>query len=578
MNDFADMPDQDEKESLAAEYVHYIETQFPGQDNTQDSFFAALADYEKLQKAPKPIKESRADIEIQLWNRAAVACTHPAKLIVAENLDESLSDPKWWAQPSETGEQSSFVSNLNLLGSADTVLSRMARAIAAEVLFPVNTAYLHGLGVIASLAVRRFKVAYWSANSTIPVNLYVVTSQPSSSGKSGVNNAYSEHARKLIADENKKNRVFRNTLTMQIKKLAAEIEKGNMGSSETEYKMKELEDLEEKLVEVNPYRYGLNDATPEKAEMICAMQGGVFTIVSAESFGVKSILGDLYGNGTPNQNLFLSAWDGEFVSSARVTREGYEGYACASIAVLAQDSTFDSILSTAGKDSCGVSERFLMGREPDMAGNRKSKDRIEMPRDVRRDYEKLVENILAQPQTTLRLTRESLSQICIIKDFYDDLCAPGQRYSNDVMKGIVGKADKQIHKLASVLHIVDHWKEGGDKSVDVDRDTVFRAFNIFKECVKIYEAIADNRGVVGKNTSMTATIDKIKKIIRDPKQSRTKITIAKLRDDLKGLKELKRDNFTKFLRESLIPDLEKLNIIVHDQNDDFIYINPRLRD
>jgi len=94
-----------------------------------------------------------------------------------------IADSKWWAQPSETGESSSFVSILYLLGSADTVLSRMARAIAAEVLFPVNTAYLHGLGVIASLAVRRFKVAYWSDRNTIPVNLYVVTSQPSSSGR-----------------------------------------------------------------------------------------------------------------------------------------------------------------------------------------------------------------------------------------------------------------------------------------------------------------------------------------------------------------------------------------------------------
>jgi hypothetical protein len=523
-------------------------------------------------------ERSKMTRDEEIWHKAGMLHVSPARVAIDDAFDINFAEKRWWFEPKPIAETSSFISNLNLVNGTDSPLVDMCKSVAAEVQFPLQTAYIHGLGVIASLAVRHFKVDYWNSG-TIPVNLYVVTSQPPSTGKSGVNNALTEHARIVISEKNEKNRASRDALRSKIEKKKKELDKAE-SDGDAEQIHKELMRLEENLMMVASYRYGLNDVTAEKAEDICAAQNGVFTIVSAESFGIKTVLGDVYKNpnGTPNQNLFLSAWDGEFISSARITREGYEGYASCSIAVLAQDGTFDSILNSAGKDSCGVSERFLLVREPTLIGKRKSADRVPIPYKIKKAYHDLVDNILEQSPVTLTMSQTALKQISLVKDFYDDESANGKRYSNDIMRGIVGKADKQIHKLASVLHIVNNWKKGGERKTEIDRDTVFTAFNIFKDCTKIYEAIADNRGVTGKNTNRNLVIERIKKIATDKNGPKLKIKLAVLRDATKNLKELKRENFTEFLRKEILPEIELMHYIAFDSVNDVIYINPLLRD
>jgi Protein of unknown function (DUF3987) len=535
---------------------------------------------DELAQASREFSAERKSLsrDEELWQKAGMLHVSPVRVAIDDSIDINFAEKRWWFEPKQIAETSSFVSKLDLVNGTSSVLVDMCKAAAAEVQFPLQTAYAHGLGVVASLAVRHFKVAYWNSG-TIPVNLYVVTSQPPSTGKSGINNALTDHARIIISENNAKNRAARDTLKSKIEKKKKELEKSE-SDGDAEQIHKELSRLEENLSMVTAYRYGLNDVTAEKAEDICASQNGVFTIVSAESFGIKTVLGDVYKNpnSTPNQNLFLSAWDGEFISSARVTREGYEGYAACSIAVLAQDGTFDSILESAGKDSCGVSERFLLVREPTIIGKRKSADRKPVPYEIKKAYHDLVDNILAQGHVTLTVSAAGLRQISMIKDFYDDESADGKRYSNDIMRGIVGKADKQIHKIASVLHIVENWKKGGDKKTEISGETILTAFNIFRDCTKIYEAIADNRGLTGKNTNRNIVIDRIKKIALDKSNPKLKIKLATLRDATKNLKELKRENFTEFLRKDILPEVESMHYIAFDRVNDVIYINPLLRD
>jgi hypothetical protein len=535
---------------------------------------------DELAQASREFSAERKSLsrDEEIWQKAGMLHVSPVRVAIDDSIDINFAEKRWWFEPKQIAETSSFVSKLDLVNGTSSVLVDMCKAAAAEVQFPLQTAYAHGLGVVASLAVRHFKVAYWNSG-TIPVNLYVVTSQPPSTGKSGINNALTDHARIIISENNAKNRAARDTLKSKIEKKKKELEKSE-SDGDAEQIHKELSRLEENLSMVTAYRYGLNDVTAEKAEDICASQNGVFTIVSAESFGIKTVLGDVYKNpnSTPNQNLFLSAWDGEFISSARVTREGYEGYAACSIAVLAQDGTFDSILESAGKDSCGVSERFLLVREPTIIGKRKSADRKPVPYEIKKAYHDLVDNILAQGHVTLTVSAAGLRQISMIKDFYDDESADGKRYSNDIMRGIVGKADKQIHKIASVLHIVENWKKGGDKKTEISGETILTAFNIFRDCTKIYEAIADNRGLTGKNTNRNIVIDRIKKIALDKSNPKLKIKLATLRDATKNLKELKRENFTEFLRKDILPEVESMHYIAFDRVNDVIYINPLLRD
>lgn len=515
--------------------------------------------------------------EQEVWQKATVLGCSAAKVITNERIEFlNILDRKWWFEPKIIAEGSSYVPNLNLINTCKNPVVDMAHALAGNIQFPVNTAYLHGLGVIASLTVRNFSIGYWDSVETIPCNLYVVTSQPPSSGKSGINNGFTNHARILISEANEKNRSRRTLLKSKLDKEMKAAEKLT-NNFEIEQALKSIERIEEELSIIAEYTYGLNDVTPEAAEDLAGRQGGVVTVVSAESFGVKTILGELYANGTPNNNFFLSGWDGEHVGSARITRQGFSGFAYVSIAVLAQDPTFDSILASAGKDSGGISERFLLGREPRMAGNRKSKDRKPIDYEVKKRYNKLIENILSQGRVTLRMEPESLAEINKIKDWYDDQCAIGKKYSSDMMMGIVGKADKQIHKIAAILHVCSEWAEGGNKSVNIPPIKVHQAFLIFKECVKVYEVIADNRGVEGQKTHLE-TITKVIKKMANEREPKLKIKFSNFRDKVKNNKQLKRENFTDFLRFELLPQMESLNYLTFDEFNDVIYINPLLKD
>lgn len=514
--------------------------------------------------------------EDEIWQKASLLNLPASLLIAREDLSLNLSEKRWWLAPHSTNEKSSFVKDLNLFGQTNSPVVDMAKAIAASVQFPENTSYMHALGVIASLAVRNFKICYWSINNHIPCNLYVVTSQPPSTGKSSINSGLTSYARELISEKNKENRPLASLLRVKIDKKQKEAEKIE-NQHELEHVISEIKKLEDQYSLVSEYRYGFNDITPEAAEEKASSQGGVITIVSAESYGVKTVLGDLYQNGTPNQNFFLCGWDGEPVSSARITRTGYNGNAYISIAVLAQDKTFDSILASAGKDSGGVSERFLMVREPSMMGNRKSKDRIPVPFSVEQEYNQLIKNILNEKQIYLTVQDKALKEIEKIKDWYDDQCKIGGKYSSDMMMGIVGKADKQIHKIAAILHIAKAWSSKGDKSTEINVIEVMQAFLIFKDCVKIYEAIADNRGVEGENTNIIAATEQIKKIINS-NQPKFSIKLSNLRDRIKNLKEFKRENFTHFLKVKLIPQLEDMHYIAYNKTTDIIHINPILKD
>jgi len=530
----------------------------------------------EVKKVEKSLTTSQKK-EKEIWQKASILGCCGAKIIASERIDYlNILEKRWWFEPRSISDSSSYVPNFNLIHTCKNPVVDMARALADNIQFPVNTAYLHGLGVIASLTVRNFKIAYWDSNELIPCNLYVVTSQPPSSGKSGINNGFTKHARILIAEKNEKNRARRTLLKSKLDKEMKAAEKLTQ-NYEIEQALKSIERISEELSLIAEYNYGLNDVTPEAAEDLASKQGGVVTIVSAESFGVKTILGELYANGAPNNNFFLSGWDGEHVGSARITRPGFSGFAFVSIAVLAQDPTFDSILASAGKDSGGISERFLLGREPRMAGNRKSKDRKPIEYEVKRRYNKLVENILSQSNFVLRMSPESLEEINKIKDWYDDQCAIGKKYSSDMMMGIVGKADKQIHKLAAILHVCSEWAEGGTKSEIIPPIRVHQAFLIFKECVKVYEVIADNRGVEGQKTHIEAVVKVLRKMAndRDPK---LKIKLSSFRDKIKNNKQLKRENFTDFLRAELLPQMEAMNYLVFDELNEIIYINPLLKE
>ena len=88
-----------------------------------------------------------------------------------------------------------------------------------------------------------------------------------------------------------------------------------------------MDELNEKLEETPIYRYSVSNTTPEALEQIAFNQTGLWNVVSDEAGAINVLLGNMYSEGSlSNADIILQAWDGDWLSSSRITRKAGEGY------------------------------------------------------------------------------------------------------------------------------------------------------------------------------------------------------------------------------------------------------------
>jgi len=287
------------------------------------------------------------------------------------------------------------------------VLTLLAGAASKQVQFPVNTAYLHGLGVVASAMNKSFDVETYAGGDTSPVSLFVVTSQPPSSGKSAINRVFSNPVSFAYEAFNKKNAPKRMALQNKLKSAKDELKKSK-DDREMMTLSDQVVDLTEQLSLVPKFKYIVTNATAEGLEKRIAAQNGIWQLVSDEAGSIMSLLGLVYNNPgqAKNSDIVLQGWDGDLMSVERVTRDGYEGYVRGSIAVIAQKMTISAILQAGGEGN-GVSERFLLLDEPEILGHRKfinddgsTAEYKSIPSELKNEYQKLVSKLVHSGKTT----------------------------------------------------------------------------------------------------------------------------------------------------------------------------------
>lgn len=463
------------------------------------------------------------------------------------------------------------------------ILTLLAEAAAKQVQFPLNTAYLHGIGVVASAMNKSFDVETYAGGDTSPVSLFVVTSQPPSSGKSAINKIFSNPVSFAYEALNKKNAPRRIALDTKLK--SAEKELKTAGSdAEVIALSNEIAQLMEDLALVPKYKYIVTNATAEGLEKRITSQNGIWQLVSDEAGSIMSLLGLVYNSPgqAKNSDIVLQGWDGDLMSVERVTREGYEGYVRGSIAVIAQKMTISAIL-TAGGEGNGVSERFLLLDEPEILGHRKfinddgtTAKYHAVPSDLKNKYQKLVSKIVHSDKTILQVSDKARNLVARFRQKLEYQFRPGEKNSNTMLRGAVGKADKQIYKIASVLHVVKNWC-GEDKPLKIQDQSVEYAIDIFSQLSNCYRIAADNQGVLGDRTEAKYVG---KALLRMATRKRPKFyTDAKtLRSNLKGRGAfLLQDTLTtKHVSEIIIPNLVKARYCI--MVDDVIYINPNISD
>ncbi|WP_252351735.1 DUF3987 domain-containing protein, partial [Escherichia coli] len=147
--------------------------------------------------------------------------------------------------------------------------------------------------------------------------MYVVTSQPPSTGKSAINSLAIAPMVAEVERINDQRKRERKKIMAKLSALAKEM-KQEKSPSEMASLFEEKEDLEEKLEKLCDIVFPVSDTTPEGLARINSRQGN-FAVISDEATAINSLLGMTYGDGSKktNSELVLKAWDSGNISISR---------------------------------------------------------------------------------------------------------------------------------------------------------------------------------------------------------------------------------------------------------------------
>lgn len=444
-------------------------------------------------------------------------------------------------------------------------IAELAKAKSKEVIFPENSAFLHGLGIFAAAIGYKFRYQYYSEQKA--VNLFCVASQPPSTGKSSIFSFFSKPFAMAFQELNKENAKKRARLEKELEELIKAFDEGKDV-------MLEIKQTQSALADVAEIKWYMDDVTPEAAESVAGKQSGYMNILSPEADAINVILGSVYGEGKgkANHGLFLKMWDTEWHSSARVTRNGFEGELYGTVAVLAQDESIDTILRIGQDSGRGISERFLLMREPNLFGSRKSASRVKAPDHLVSEMHSCAKNIVRSSAVVLTFSNKAFAMVNELTDQLDDKMTDGGEYSSSMIRGAAGKADKQIYKIASIMHVAEDWKEGGKQRHKVDDKHVKNAISIFMELLKTYLSAADDMMISGINTEITFVASRLAEL---SKKKVAKLTVARLRDEIRNRGAIKGvSGLTEKMKDKYIPELQRRGYIC--EHEGTVYINPKL--
>ncbi|AUM58685.1 hypothetical protein phiP47_057 [Plesiomonas phage phiP4-7] len=511
----------------------------------------------------------------QIITEALALGKTPAKYAVELGAEpETLPLQLWPEIKTESFEKDGF-RDVQLCGERQDMFTKFIVNLADSVKFPRSTAFLHGLGVVASAMTLRFGFRY---NGEVqPVNLYTLCAQPPSSGKTPINSALTEPVSAAFDFINAETMKVRAKKMMQKDKLKDEL-KASKNPREIEALTNDLADIDEWLSNNPVYSIFEQNATAEALEKkALEQQKGFFSVVSDEGGGFKTLLGfqgdDLKAT---NPDIILKAFDNGRVNTSRVGRGNVSGRVRGSIAVIAQAMVIDAIID-AGANDTGLAERFLMLRERPMIGFRDWSVSVERDPSLSKKYSDLIWRIVVRDgDVTLSIARDAIDFINSVRAGYEPQLAQGKKYDHNLLRGVIGKLDKQVYRIACVLHVLEKWSDG-EEPLTVGLDTVMWAYSIYDELLKEYIFSVSVSGVAGNDAYVEKVISVIeRKLERGNRMPASrKIKVNDLRGLLKNSKPFSGvPNITSTLKDRVFPELEEQGLIV--VKDNVIYVSPKL--
>lgn len=507
---------------------------------------------------------------IEIANSTGV---NPVAIAIRENsYGDSVS---FWQDPIDINSGNDKFPLISLGG--DNLVFEYAKAKAESVQFPVSSAYAHFIGCISAAMLGKFWVQYHGEEQ--PTALYMVISQPPSTGKSAINSAAITPMRAEIQRLNEERKKERIRLTSQLRQVEKEIKNDPKGNT-TAALYEDKEKLEEKIKKMADIVFAVSDPTPEGLAKVAAVQGH-FSVISDEATAINTLLGLTYGGSDKKSNseLILKAWDKNHMEVARSNQDNNLSLCpVGSICVIAQDETIKGIMD-AGQRGIGVSERFLLVREEPLLGTRilcdENGDALykEVDRGLVSKYYRLVHNIMKEDNVVLSVSRNAMRELNLARQAMEPDFAAGGKYSHSMLRGHLGKFDKHALRIASVLHTIKNWEgESPNRSNrEIDLETMQEAIMIFNELSRTYLSSASAAGYAGDEAESRKLIDVITEIAKKNKgRSPIHSIVAKCR------------NVTPFNGQQKVAErIDSLLITLEEMNytcriDDIVFINPRL--
>ena len=459
---------------------------------------------------------------------------------------------------------------------------KFVKSVSTSIKFPENSAYLHFLTCVASAMVRNFTFNLYG-NKQSPVNLYTVAAQPPSTGKSGINESFTDVIREKYHALNEGVKEDRKKISIEIKVLQKGMKAAGNPNEEAQIEY-DIEEKQEQLKVLGDIAYSTDDTTPEGLERMAGKQGNFFNILSAEADVLNVLLGGSYGGEAAkvNHSMILKGWDNEHVSSQRVTRDTVPGNYRGCMGVFAQDAAIIAILK-AGESGRGIAERILLIREKDLLGKRDHLEYVSIDDNLIKWYDGLVENLVNAPKTIFTFSVESKLKINEYRNDIEVKMGGVGELSSALFQGFYGKGGGQVCRIACILHATRDWHKGGKKTTEVEDQTVVDAINIYNQLADSFVSVASGQGYAGNEAVAKAVIESLIEMTgADGKRQRTRltpsgihsITLAKFRDSKKNSKPFNQYRGLSDMLDLIFTGLSELGVCAYHNK--VIYISPKL--
>lgn len=394
-----------------------------------------------------------------------------------------------------------------------SIIAQMAKEAARVIQFPENTAYLHGIGLFSSATVINFEVEY--NHKFIPTGMYTLGAQPSGSGKSSAHGFFIDPIHHALSKRNRLLTMLHRNIDGEIEAINKQADKAKTDAALLDTYSRAIEALVADKLKQPMVFPAKKNTTPQAAEEVASAQGGVINVCSDEQEALDTYLGLSYNDGTssPDNGVFIAAFGGDMMGTARVSRDGIKIPVRGAFAVIAQNPSIDAMIK-AGASGRGVSERCLIIKEPNKIGYRTfTRDGNRFDLDLKADYQRLCENVVAGTHPLrLSFSDQCRDMIVDLKNMIEPNCRAGTKYGDDQIRGFASKIEQHIAKLAANFHIAEQWNPGvtGSPSFEIQEHNLTKAMRVCMDLLDSYKVLIESASTMSASKLVLEVIGHMK--------------------------------------------------------------------